>query len=130
MDLTQFTPLTWIGAILGLIPALMIIYVGVAYTLAPEATARGFGFRNALTPEVIPWQHIKGARDIASGLVIIAMLLVFGPAAAAVALLVEALIPIGDGLTIIRHRGRLAAAFGIHFATAAVMIIAAVLLLI
>jgi hypothetical protein len=130
MNLALFTPLTWVGAILGLIPALMIIYIGVAYTLAPEATARGFGFRSAVTADVIPWQHIKGARDIASGLIIIAMLVFFGPIATAVALLIEALIPLGDGLTIIRHRGRLSAAIGIHFSTVAVMIIAAVLLLI
>lgn len=129
MDFAQFSPATWIGAALALVPILGIIYVGIAYLTAPEATSRGFGFTSAITPEVTPWQHIKGPRDIVLGLVPIAMLVFFGPVAAAVVLLLEALVPIGDGLMIIRNHGRRSAAFGIHFATAAVMVVAAVLLL-
>ena len=128
MDLAQFTPATWIGASLALVPALGIIFVGVSYLVSPIATARGFGFTTAITPEVIPWLHIKGPRDIASGLVVLAMLVFFGPTAAAVTLLVEALIPIGDALMIARNRGRRAIALGVHASTAAVMIVAAVLL--
>ncbi|KRC61459.1 hypothetical protein ASE14_11365 [Agromyces sp. Root81] len=128
MDLAQFTPATWIGASLALVLALGIIFVGVSYLVAPTSTGRGFGFTSAITPEVTPWQHIKGPRDIVSGLVVIAMLVFFGPAAAAVILLVEALTPIGDALMIVRNHGRLAVAVGVHASTAAVMIVAAVLL--
>jgi hypothetical protein len=128
MDLAQFTPATWIGASLALVPALGIIYVGISLLIAPVATARGFGFTSAITPEATPWLHVKGVRDIVSGLVVLAMLVFFGPAAAAVILLVESLVPIGDTVMIIRNHGRLAVALGVHAATAAVMIIAAVLL--
>ncbi|MGH3703771.1 MAG: DUF4267 domain-containing protein [Agromyces sp.] len=128
MDLAQFTPATWIGASLALVVAAGIVYVGISYLVAPTATAKGFGFTSAITPETTPWQHIKGPRDIVSGLVVIAMLVFFGPAAAAVILLVEALIPIGDALMIIRNHGRLAIALGVHASTATVMIVAAVLL--
>ncbi|MFC9558988.1 DUF4267 domain-containing protein [Agromyces sp. NPDC056965] len=128
MDLAQFTPATWIGASLALVVAAGIVYVGISYLVAPTATAKGFGFTSAITPETTPWQHIKGPRDIVSGLVVVAMLVCFGPAAAAVILLVEALIPIGDALMIIRNNGRLAIALGVHASTAAVMIVAAVLL--
>ncbi|WP_022892482.1 DUF4267 domain-containing protein [Agromyces subbeticus] len=128
MDLAQFTPATWIGASLALVPALGIIFIGISYMVAPTATSQGFGFTTAITPEVTPWQHIKGPRDVASGLVVLAMLVFFGPVAAGVILLIEALIPIGDALMIIRNHGRLSAALGIHVSTAVVMVIAAVLL--
>ena len=72
--------------------------------------------------------HGRSPRDIASGLVVLAMLVFFGPTAAAVTLLVEALIPIGDALMIARNHGRRAIALGVHAATAAVMIVAAGLL--
>jgi hypothetical protein len=129
MDLAQFTLATWIGASLALVPALGIIYVGISYLAAPAATARGFGFASEITPEVMPWLHIKAPRDIVSGLVILAMLVFFGPTAAAVVLLVEVLIPIGDALMIIRNHGSRAIALSIHLSTAAVMVVAAVLLL-
>lgn len=60
MDLAQFTGATWAGAALALVLALGIIAVGISYLVAPEASSRGFGFRSEITPEVIPWQHIKG----------------------------------------------------------------------
>ncbi|SFR66803.1 protein of unknown function [Agromyces sp. CF514] len=128
MDLSTFTPLTWIGAALALVLALGIIAIGLWYLLAPATASAGFGFTTAITPEVTPWQHIKGPRDIASGLVVIAMLVGFGPTAAAVILLVESIVPIGDMANILRHRGNRSAAFGVHGATAAAMILAAVLL--
>lgn len=71
----------------------------------------------------------QGPRDSVAGLVGVVMLLFFGPAPAAVVILVEALIPIGDALMVIRNRGRLSAAIGIHLATAAAMVVAAILLL-
>lgn len=39
-----------------------------------------------------------------------------------------ALVPLGDTLTVLRHGGTKAAAFGIHFATAAVVLLGAALL--
>lgn len=130
MNVMQFTPATWVGAALALVVSIGIIYIGICYIIAPKAASAGFGFRSEITEEVAPWQHIKGPRDIVSGLVVLAMLILFGPAAAAVILFVEALVPIGDGLTIVRHHGRLRAAIGIHFATAAGMVLAACLLLV
>lgn len=128
MDLAQFTTATWIGAALALVPALAIIAIGISYLAWPTAISQGFGFTTAITPEVTPWQHIKGPRDIASGLAVIAMLVFVGPAAAGIALLIEALIPIGDALMIIRNHGRLSTALGVHASTAGLMIVAAVLL--
>ncbi|MFF2372161.1 DUF4267 domain-containing protein [Agromyces sp. NPDC058110] len=130
MDLSTFTPATWIGVALVLVVGLGIIAIGVWYLVAPTTASAGFGFTSRITPEVTPWQHIKGPRDIASGLVLLAMLVGFGPAAAAVILILESIIPIGDMATILRHRGNRSAAFGIHGATAAGMLVAAVLLLV
>ncbi|MFF1573555.1 DUF4267 domain-containing protein [Leifsonia sp. NPDC058292] len=130
MDFTQFTSATWIGAGLAVLLALGFLYIGASFVIAPESASRGFGFTSAFTAEVTPWLHVKGPRDIVSGLLVAVMLLVAGPAACATVLLVEALIPLGDAAMIFRHHGRAAAAFGIHVATAAAMIIAAILLLV
>jgi hypothetical protein len=130
MDLTQFTATTWVGAALTVVLALGIIYVGVSYLVTPASMAPNFGFRAEPTSGAVPWQHIKGPRDIVSGIVPVAVLVAGGPGLAALVLLIEALIPLGDALTIIRHRGRLAAALGIHVATAAGMVVIALLLLV
>jgi hypothetical protein len=130
MDLTQFTTATWIGAVLAVLLALGFLYIGASFLIAPLAASRGFGFKSHVTSEVTPWLHIKGPRDIVSGLLVGAMLLLVGPGACAIVLLIEALIPVGDAAMIIRHHGSLAAAIGIHLATAVAMVIAAIFLLV
>lgn len=129
MDLAAFTAVTWIGATLALAASLGIICVGVFYLVAPEVISRGFGFRDATAPEALPWQHVKGPRDIVSGLVGIVSLVLFGPTVAAVVILVETIIPVGDALTILQHRGSLSAVLGIHLSTAIGMVVTATLLL-
>ena len=60
---------------------------------------------------------MKGVRDIAAGLMVGALVLA-----------VEAVIPIGDMLIVLRRGGRKHTAFGVHGATAVVTLVAAALL--
>ncbi|WP_326836652.1 DUF4267 domain-containing protein [Amycolatopsis rhabdoformis] len=111
--------------IAGLV-AVGIIYVGLSYLLAPEKTAAGFGLATIPTGTTAFFQ-IKGVRDIGTGLVAgVAMLA--GPHVLGWILLAEAFIPLGDMLIILRHQGNRVIAFSVHGATAAVMIVATLLL--
>jgi hypothetical protein len=80
----------------------------------PEKDARG-------------WWQVKGVRDIVSGLLLIVAIFTASTELWWL-ILVLSLIPLGDAAVILANRGRKSAAFGIHGATAAGMIIAALLL--
>lgn len=88
---------------------------------------RGFGLPSPEDgPNIAWWLRLKGVRDIATGLIVLAMLAWGGPHMVGVVLLVEALIPIGDMLVILVAKGSAKAAFGVHGLTALVMILAAI----
>ncbi|MFC4943396.1 DUF4267 domain-containing protein [Pseudonocardia sp. GCM10023141] len=113
-------------ALAGLIAA-GIIYVGAAYLFAPARTAAGFGVPSP--PAANPFYAVKGVRDIASGLITLALMVFGGPHLLGVGLLALAVIPIGDMVIVLRSGGTRKAALGIHGATAAVMIVIAAVLL-
>lgn len=75
------------------------------------------------------WLRLKGARDIVSGLMVLALMAWGGSSIVGIALIVEALIPLGDMSLILSARGSVARAFAIHGLTAFLMIAAAVPLL-
>ena len=107
--------------------ALGIIVIGTLYVSMPRATTRGFGLPPPEDgPNIEWWLRLKGVRDIASGLVLLAMMVWGGPHMVGIILLLEALIPIGDMLVILGAKGSARSAFGIHGLTALVMILAAV----
>ncbi|WP_051732879.1 DUF4267 domain-containing protein [Kitasatospora phosalacinea] len=109
--------------------ALGIGYVGVSYLLAPESTASGFGMPVWPQGEAADFLIVKGFRDIVSGLVPLALLLTGHRRALGWALLAESVTPFGDAATILTHHGSTATAFGVHFATAALVVVTAALLL-
>jgi hypothetical protein len=116
-----------IGLILVWLPCVMIIYVGIMYLLKNQANAAGFGLPNLPDPPARGWWQLKGVRDIASGIAPILVMFV-QPAALPWVFMVETLIPIGDMSVVLANHGSRARAFGVHGLTAAVMIIAVVLL--
>lgn len=71
---------------------------------------------------------VKGLRDATFGVIGLALLLFVGARAEAWYMLAVALAPLGDTLIVLRHSGTKAVAFGIHFATAVVVLISGVLL--
>lgn len=107
--------------------ALVIIVIGALYVSRPRAAVRRFGLPLPEDgPNIVEWLRLKGVRDIASGLVVLAMMVWGGPHMVGIILFVEALIPIGDMLVVLAAKGSAGTAFGVHGLTALVMILAAV----
>ncbi|KIQ67396.1 small membrane hydrophobic protein [Kitasatospora griseola] len=111
--------------LLGLFP----LWFGLSYILAPESTAPSFGLPVWPHGDAAMFLITKGIRDVVSGLVPLALLLLGHRRASGWAMLVTALVPIGDATTILTHHGSALTAFTVHFATAAVMIAVAALVL-
>ncbi|HEX3407265.1 MAG TPA: DUF4267 domain-containing protein [Caulobacteraceae bacterium] len=110
--------------------ALAIIVIGVLYVSRPRVATRSFGLPLPEDgPKVGWWLRLKGVRDIASGLMVLAMMAWGGPRMVGVVLLVAALIPIGDMSVILAAKGSARRAFGMHGLTALLMILAAVVLI-
>jgi hypothetical protein len=117
------------GYILSGIIALAIIFIGARFLLAPYVAAAGFGV--AVTPEK-GWDaylSAKGIRDIVYGL--LAAILIINHSAHPLGwfMLAVAIIPLTDAAIVLRHGGSRATAFGVHGATAVVMLITSGLLL-
>jgi hypothetical protein len=116
------------GYVLVAIVSLGIIYIGLNYLFAPAKIAAGFGFTKV--PEnATGFLNVKGGRDVGAGLVPLALLIYGDPHALGWVILVAAVWPLFDMLIILRHRGKKAIAFGVHGLTAAVMVVAGLLLL-
>ncbi|GAA3642807.1 DUF4267 domain-containing protein [Nonomuraea antimicrobica] len=106
---------------------LMILFIGARFLLAPQPSAAGYGVP-AKADGDRAYLTIKGVRDGTYGLLGLALLAFVGPTAEAWFMLVVALVPLGDTLIVLRNGGTRAVAFGIHFATAVVVLINAALL--
>lgn len=123
------TMLKTVNTVLAVLGALFILYVGVSYVLTPESMAPNFGLPSWPQGDGDGFLPLKGIRDIVAGLTIIVLLAVRLRRALGWVLLVEALAPIGDMINVLSHDGSAAAAFGIHGATAALVVLTALLLL-
>lgn len=115
---------------LALLLALAIIVVGGQYLFVPRTATRSFGLplpeKGANTD---PWLRLKGVRDVAVGLTVLATMAWGTPREVGILLLAEAFIPVGDMLVILRARGSARLAWGMHGTTAAVMVLTAAALL-
>lgn len=116
----------WLALGIALLVALGIIVIGALYVSGPRAATRSFGLPLPEDgPNIAWWLRLKGVRDIAAGLTVLAMMVWGGPHMVGIILLVEALIPIGDMLVILAAKGSARSAFGVHGLTALLMILAA-----
>jgi hypothetical protein len=112
---------------LALFLCLFITFIGARFLLAPRAAAAGYGVP-AKDDGDGAYLAVKGLRDFSYGLLGLA-LIAFGPASAVGwYMLVAAINPLGDTVVVLRHGGTRAVAFGIHFATAVVVLLNAALL--
>ena len=109
---------------LALVLNLLVLLVGARFLLQPVPAAAGYG----VPSQPGAYLTIKGLRDLSYGVLGLALLAFAGAHAAGWFMLVTALNPLGDTMIVLRNGGPTAAAFGIHFATAAVMLISAALL--
>ena len=117
--------LTPIAHGLAVLLNLMVLFIGLRFLFAPWAAAAGYGVP---AKQDIAYLTIKGVRDGTFGLVGLALLAFVGAPAEAWFMLVVALAPIGDMVVVLRNGGTKAVAFGVHLATAAVVLLDAALL--
>ncbi|USQ95326.1 DUF4267 domain-containing protein [Caulobacter sp. RL271] len=117
----------WFSMGVALLAALGIIAIGVMYLSNPKTAMRSFGLP---LPEqgsnIAWWLRLKGVRDVAAGLVVLALMLWGEPRMLGVILLIEAMIPVGDMSLIFAAKGSTGKALGVHGLTAALMILAAI----
>ena len=115
--------LTDIGYGLSGLLGLGIIFIGTRFLLAPQVAAADFGI-------VTGPGGVKGVRDIASGLVAFILLAAGVPHLLGGFMLAASIIPVGDAIIVLRRNGPKATVYGVHAATAAVMLAAAAFLFI
>ncbi|GAB3960440.1 DUF4267 domain-containing protein [Micromonospora vulcania] len=119
--------LTPIAYGLAIVLNLFVVVIGARFLLAPHSAAAGYGVP-ARPGGDGAYLTIKGLRDLSYGVLGLVLLAFAGAQAEAWFMLVVALLPLGDTVIVLRHGGTRAAAFGIHFATAVVVLISAALL--
>ncbi|MFE5293878.1 DUF4267 domain-containing protein [Isoptericola sp. NPDC056618] len=104
-------------------------YVGVSYLFFPAATAPQFGM--AVWPEgdAAAFLATKGARDLASGLVPLALLLTGQRRALGWVLTIWTLVPLSDAALILSTGGSTVTALAVHGLTALALVVTGVLLL-
>jgi hypothetical protein len=117
--------LTTIAYGLAIVLNLLFLFIGLRFLFAPWAAATGYGVP---ATQDRAYLTIKGIRDSSYGLVGLALLTFAGAQAEAWLMLVVALVPFGDTFVVLRNGGTKAVAFGIHFATAVVVLVSAALL--
>jgi hypothetical protein len=110
--------------------AFAIIAIGTLYLTKPRAATLSFGLP---LPEagihIAWWLRLKGVRDIAAGLTVLALTTWSLPRTVGIVLLAEAFIPLGDMLLILAAKGSAPRAYGMHGLTAVVMVVTAVFLM-
>ncbi|QWT21318.1 DUF4267 domain-containing protein [Bacillus sp. NP157] len=110
--------------------ALAILVIGALYLFRPVATTSSFGLPLPAMGDNVPWWlRLKGVRDVASGITVLAVLATCPPYACGVVLLALTITPLGDMTLILLARGSAQRALGIHGVTALVMILTALALL-
>ena len=119
-----------IPLILAALLALGIIVIGCFYLLSPERISGTFGLKPpASDADTRAWLRPKGIRDIAPGLIVLAMMLTADRHSVGIALLVYAIIPFGDMSIVLGSGGSKSRAFSIHGVTCAVMLVVGLLLI-
>ena len=113
-----------IPLILAALLAVGIIVIGLFYLLTPERILGTFGLKPpASDADTRAWLRPKGIRDIAAGLVVLTMMLTADRWSVGIALLVEAIIPLGDMSIVLGSGGSKSRAVSIHGVTCAVMLV-------
>ena len=104
--------------------AVGIIIIGCFYLVSPERISGTFGLKPpASDADTRAWLRPKGIRDIAAGLIVLAMMLTADRRLVGIALLVEAIIPLGDMSIVLGSGASKSRAFSIHGVTCAVMMV-------
>ena len=110
--------------------AVAIVVIGCFYLVSPDRMTGSFGLKPpASDGDTRAWLRLKGIRDVASGLVVLTMMLSAGTRPVGIALLVFAIIPLGDMSIVLGSGGSKSKAFSVHGVTCAVMLAVGLLLI-
>ena len=110
--------------------AVAIIVIGCFYVISPERMTGSFGLKPpAPDADTRAWLRLKGIRDIVSGLVVLTMMLTTDTRTVGIALLVFAIVPLGDMSNVLASGGSKSTAFSVHGVTCAVMLVVGLLLI-
>lgn len=116
-----------VGCALAAAIGLFSLLLSARALLQPRPAALGFGV--APVPGLAPYMAIKASRDLAVGLVVLALIATATVHTVGTAIAAATTIPVVDGTIVLRTGGPRPTAFGVHFATALVMLATAALLL-
>jgi hypothetical protein len=120
---------TTIAYILSGLIAAAIIVIGARFLIAPRVAATGYGVLPDLAqPCTRAYLGVKGVRDIASGLIVIALMVDGATHLLGWVILAATIIPLADTAIVLANGGSKGIAWGVHGATAAVMLVTAGLL--
>jgi hypothetical protein len=119
-----------IPLIVAALIAVGVIVIGCFYLVSPERALGSFGLKPpASDAETRAWLRPKGIRDVASGLLVLTLMLTADRRSLGIALLVLAVIPFGDMSIILGSGGSKSKAFSIHGVTCAVILVVGLLLI-
>ena len=122
---------TTIGYTLAGLIGAGIVFIGARFIVAPRVAATGYGVLPDLGKRSAgTYLRVKGVRDIASGLVVFALMAAGATHPLGWMMLAATVIPLGDAAIVLGYGGPKSIAYGVHGVTAAVMLITSALLLI
>ena len=123
--------LTNVATVLAGLIGAGIILIGARQLWRPQS-ASGFGIPGTPTEDrnFRAWLSVKSVRDIGMGLLTFLLLAGATPHLLGWFMLAASAIPVGDAVIVLRSNGPKTAVYGIHIATAAVMLTIGALLLI
>jgi hypothetical protein len=108
-----------------------IIFIGARFLVAPRVAAAGYGVQPDLGQRSAgAYLSVKGVRDIASGLIVFALMAAGATHPLGWMMLAATIIPLADAIIVLGHGGPKSIAYGVHGLTAVVMLITSALLLI
>ena len=111
--------------VVAVIACVAIIVLGTRFLLSPRRATADFG----VAPDSIrALAATKGVRDITSGAVLLVVWAAAGTEALGWGLAVAALTPVADAVIVLTNGGKLATALGVHGLTAAVILVAGLVL--
>lgn len=104
-----------------------VIWIGVRFLFVPEPAAAAYGVPASTRGDASAYLSIKGVRDGMLGVVTLVLLITAPHSVVGWFLVVISLIPFGDMVIVLRHRGSKALAYAMHGGTGVLAIAVAVL---
>lgn len=117
-----------VNTVLAAFASLIVIFFGLNFLLNGEGAAAGFGIAHWPQGDAAGYYVVKGVRDLATGAVGLLLLGMKQRRVLSWVTLINAFIPIGDGIAVATHGGTIATATMIHWSAATLVLITSGLL--